>query len=237
MQAGFLLEGGDFLDRKYYTAYDDRYRQIHELDLKWFTENPSAIVMQTIERFGISEEHRILEIGCGEGRDARYLLNTGYNLLATDVSVEAIDYCRKEDPGYEERYEVLDCVTQQLEEKFAFIYAIAVVHMLVADEDRKGFYGFLREHLADGAIALVCTMGDGISEQSSDISQAFVRQQRIHEGSGKHLQIAGTSYRSVSFQKFEEELTENELEILETGFTDLQPDYYSMMYAVVRKKS
>ncbi len=31
-------------ERKYYNAYDDRYRQVHEQNLQWFGENPSPIV-------------------------------------------------------------------------------------------------------------------------------------------------------------------------------------------------
>lgn len=225
------------MERKYYTAYDDRYRQVHAQNLKWFDEAPAAIVMQTVQRFHLSKSDRMLEIGCGEGRDAKYLLREGYQLLATDVSSEAVTYCAKTDPEHGECYAVLDCITQRLDEKFDFIYAIAVLHMLVLDEDRRGFYQFLKEQLSENGIALVCTMGDGISQRSSDISEAFTLQERVHEESGKRLQIAGTSYRSVSFQKFEEELSENELKILETGFTDLQPDYYCMMYAVVKRKS
>ena len=170
-------------------------------------------------------------------RFRKYLLREGYQLLATDVSSEAVTYCAKTDPEHGECYAVLDCITQRLDEKFDFIYAIAVLHMLVLDEDRRGFYRFLKDQLSENGIALVCTMGDGISQRSSDISEAFTLQERVHEESGKRLQIAGTSYRSVSFQKFEEELSENELKILETGFTDLQPDYYCMMYAVVKRKS
>lgn len=71
--------------RKYYEAYDERYRQIHELDLKWFMEGPSEIVLETMASFGIDKKSRILELGCGEGRDANFLLRQGYQVLATDV--------------------------------------------------------------------------------------------------------------------------------------------------------
>lgn len=56
---------------------------------------------------------------------------------------------------------------------FDFIYAIAVVHMLVLDEDRDGFYRFIYNHLKPEGLALICTMGDGEYEVKSDINQAF----------------------------------------------------------------
>lgn len=78
--------------QKYYHAYDDRYRQVHEQNLQWSHENPSQIVAEAIATFAISRQHRLLEIGCGEGRDAFPLLEQGYDLLATDVSPEAIAF-------------------------------------------------------------------------------------------------------------------------------------------------
>ena len=83
------------MERKYYEAYDDRYRQVHREGLQWFDDAPTAIVMETIQNFGISRAHKILEIGCGEGRDAYQLLKQNYNIRATDISDAAIAYVRK----------------------------------------------------------------------------------------------------------------------------------------------
>ena len=224
-------------DRKYYEAYDDRYRQVHAENLQWFAEKPSNIVSQTIERFGIQTDSSILEVGCGEGRDARPLLKQNFNLLATDISSEAISYCQKRDPVHAEHYRVLDCVRGQTNEHFDFIYAVAVLHMLVDDQDRTAFYRFVCEHLNPGGIALICTMGDGTFERSSDSSTAFDLQPRIHEESGKTLVIASTSCRMVSFSTFEAELAQSCFEILETGFCSVEPDFPTMMYAVVKGAS
>ena len=48
----------------------------------------------------IDMEDSILELGCGEGRDAIHLLCQGYRVLATDISPEAIAYCRRLAPAY-----------------------------------------------------------------------------------------------------------------------------------------
>ena len=80
--------------KKYYEAYDKRYRQIHEKGLSWSTEDSTPIVEEMIRKYSLEDE-KMLEIDCGEGRDARYLLDRNYDLLAIDVSVEAIDYCMK----------------------------------------------------------------------------------------------------------------------------------------------
>ena len=224
----------NIMTRPYYEAYDDRYRQVHAQTLEWFSRTPSPIVAETLHKYGLTPEHKLLELGCGEGRDAYPLLDAGYDLLATDVSAEAIGFCRRQAPRHADHFQVLDCVGGTLEGRFDFIYAVAVVHMLVEDAHRQGFYAFIREHLTPGGIALICTMGDGTTERSSDIRTAFDLQERTHEESGQTLRIAGTSCRMVSFQTFETELAHAGLAVLEQGITAVEPDFPQMMYAVVR---
>jgi len=222
--------------RKYYEAYDDRYRQVHKESLIWFSKEPSPIVKDIILKYGISDNDSILEIGCGEGRDAKYLIEQGYNVLATDVSEEAISYCKQKAQEKAENFQVLDCIKERLEKKFDFIYAIAVIHMLVLDEDRNAFYQFIYEQLKENGLALIGTMGDGNFERESDIRTAFELQERTHEQTGKKLQIAGTSCRVVNFDTFEKELKQNHLDLVEKGMTCVEPDFPIMMYAVVRRE-
>ena len=224
------------MERKYYEAYDDRYRQVHGAGLQWFADTPSSIVGEVMARYGIGKDARILEIGCGEGRDAGALLAAGYDVLATDVSPAGVDYARRRFTEFEHRFQVLDCLTGEVKEKFSFIYAIAVVHMLVPDADRDGFYGFIRDHLADGGLALIGTMGDGTVERQSDLSAAFALQNRIHEPTGQPVRIAGTSCRMVSWDTFRRELERNSLSVVESGQTCVEPDFPQMMYALVEKQ-
>ena len=221
--------------RKYYEAYDDRYRQVHEKALQWASDTPSAIVLKAMEKYGIGKEASILELGCGEGRDAVQLLRRGYALTATDISPEAIRYCRKKVPEFADNFRVLDCIAGTLEAKFDFIYAVAVIHMLVEDNDRTAFYHFIREHLKERGIALVCTMGDGTMERKSDVSTAFCLQERTHGETGKKLLLAGTSCRMVTRETFLREIRENGLDTLETGLTSAEPDFPVMLYAIVKK--
>ena len=218
--------------RKYYTAYDARYKTAHAQGVSWAGDLPTPIVPDVIRRYGIGADRALLEIGCGEGRDARAVLAQGYDLLATDVSREAIAYCRKRLPAYGAHFQVLDCLSDPLDRRFDFIYAVAVIHMLVPDEDRAGFYRFIRDHLKPEGLALICSMGNGKTETQSDVTQAFALRERNHE-TGKML-VAATSCRMVSMETFRRELTENGLNSLESGLTASPPEFDSMLYAVVR---
>ena len=220
--------------QEYYKAYDERYKAIHQKGHSWAAENRTPIVLETIRKFAIAETAQVLEIGCGEGRDARAVLEAGFDLTATDISAEAIRYCKEHFPAYENRVRVMDCLADRISQRYDFIYAVAVVHMLVRDEDRDGFYGFIREHLKKTGLALILSMGDGEFEMQSDIRTAFQLQERNHF-SGK-VQVAGTSCRMVSFPTFEAEIARNGLEIVEKGLCEAMPDFNSLLYAVVKRK-
>ena len=222
-------------DKKYYHAYDDRYCQVHGLNLQWSYEKPTDIVREVIGRYGVTKCSKLLEIGCGEGRDAVSLLKDGYDLLATDISAEAVRYCREKLPEKADHFLVLDCIEGTLDARFDFIYAIAVLHMLVQNADRDSFYRFIREHLNPGGIGLICTMGDGVIQRESDISTAFDLQERIHQESGKTVRIAGTSCRMINFDTFNAELTRNGLTVLEQGICSDEPNFDRLMYAVVKR--
>lgn len=220
-------------NRKYYAAYEERYKTAHGNGVSWAGDQNSPIVMEIIKKFNILPELDLLEVGCGEGRDSKAVLDGGYNLMATDISSEAIAYCKRIMPNFEKNFSVLDCLADNLDKLFDFIYGIAIIHMLVLDEDRNGFYQFINNHLKPEGLALICTMGDGEFEMQSDISQAFELQERDHE-SGK-MMVAGTSCRMVSFKTFEDELARNGLEIIEKGITSALPNFNSLMFAVVKK--
>ena len=222
-------------NRKYYEAYEERYKTAHAHGVSWENDVSTPVVADILKKYCIGQQGRLLEIGCGEGRDAKILLNRAYDLLATDISKEAIAYCQKQLPQYENHFCVLDCLSDELNEKFDFIYAIAVIHMLVLDEDRQGFYQFIRNHLKKNGIALICTMGDGEFETQSDITQAFALQERNHK-SGK-MMVAGTSCRMVSWDTFEQEIAHNGLTLVEKGMTSVPLSFDCLMYAVVKRKS
>lgn len=66
------------MEPKYFEAYDLQYRQIHQQNLQWSSDTPTPIVAEVLAEYPLSPDARVLEIGCGEGRDAFPLLQKGY---------------------------------------------------------------------------------------------------------------------------------------------------------------
>ena len=220
--------------KKYYEAYDLRYQQVHEKGLEWFCGAPTPIVAEALAKCGISPEAPMLEIGCGEGHDAAFLLGRGCNLTATDVSPAAIAFCKAKYPQWAAHFDVLDALADLLDAKFDFIYAVAVLHMLVPDEDRHALLAFIREHLTEDGFGLVVTMGDGEMQRATDISRAFDVQSRIHEKSGQTVEIASTSCRIVPRADFRREIEGAGLTIAEMGDTAWDDTPFAM-YAIVKR--
>ena len=88
-------------NRKYYEAYEERYKTAHEKGVSWAQMENTPIVMDIIKKYNLYTEQSLLEIGCGEGRDSIIVLENGFNLMAVDISPEAIKYCKKIMPDFE----------------------------------------------------------------------------------------------------------------------------------------
>lgn len=223
--------------RKYYHAYDDRYLAIHEKNVTWAGNLPTPIVMDVVKKYAIDRMAPILEIGCGEGRDSIALLKNGYSLTATDVSAEAIRYCKEQYAAYYKSFSVLDaCDCNQDIGRFDFIFATAVLHMLVEEKDRNRFLDFFYRHLNDKGKALILTMGNGTDEFRTDPSKAFEIQQRDNNSAQIPVLVTNTSCAMVSFETLNREVRKAGLKVIESGITESLPDFTELMYVVVERQ-
>ncbi len=223
-------------NRCYYKAYDERYKAIHQKNHTWAAETPTPIVKEVLQKYNIAKDAPMLEVGCGEGRDSIAVLNESYCLTASDVSSEAIRYCKEKFPAFNSCFEVIDACHDNLNKSFDFIFATSVLHMLVEDRDRNSFLKFFYKHLTTNGKALILTMGDGISEFSTDANTAYEMQERTNNASNIPVIVPNTSCRMVSFETLKKELTKAGLIVLETGITQSLPDFNSLMYAIAEKR-
>ena len=205
------------LDKKYYEAYDERYKKIHdETSLAWAGERPSPTIERLLKKYGANEKSKILEIGCGEGQNAINLISLGFNIEASDVSPEAIRWCKeraKENKINDNHFFVMDILKNNLEKQYDFIYSVAVLHMLVEDEDRQGFFKFIREHLNEKGKAFVIVMGDGKETRKTDTSKAFELSDRPFNG--KTVKVATTSCRMVTWEEYLDEIKIAQLKVID----------------------
>ena len=123
-----------------------------------------------------------------------------------------------------------------LDEKYEFIYSIAVIHMFVTEEHRNKFYKFIYEHLEPNGIALIVSMGDGEKTYESDISKAFNDVKRVVVNNDKEINIAATSCKIVNWDTFEHELYANNLYIKKKWISHIIPEFNPAMCAIVCRR-
>jgi tellurite methyltransferase len=60
--------------------------------------HPSELLVSALPLVGINNKEA-LDLGCGAGRDARYLLDHGFHVTAVDIAPEAAEYINKLEPS------------------------------------------------------------------------------------------------------------------------------------------
>lgn len=224
--------------KKYYHAYEERYKKIHGEGLLWFSKEPTPELIDWIEYYNISVDNEICEIGCGEGRDALFLAEQGYKITGVDISDEAIRKC--EELSKERKVNVDWIVSDALHvsEKFNrhynWIYSVGTIHMLVENNDRERFLKTINSLLEPKGKFLLISKGDGETERKTDTSTAFELQERNHMLSGKTFEVAGTSYRAINWENHKKEL-ENAGFIIEKMMSTENEEYFKCMTVYLTK--
>ena len=222
--------------KEYYKAYEERYKDTYKYNTLWETTKPTQIIINTIIKYNINKNSKILDLGCGEGRDTINLLNKGYNVLGIDYSKTVINKCNElTNNKYINNFKQLDILNDKLNMKFDFIYSIAVIHMFLLDSDRNTFYKFIYNHLNEDGYALIISMGDGTSEYTSDINKSFNKVKRININTNKELEVAETSCNIKNKDNLIKEIENNNLKIIKMNIIDTVPNFDRCMSVIVRK--
>lgn len=223
------------IEKNYYKAYETRYKQIYQNNELWTEQKPTPDVIKTIDKIKLTKASKILEIGCGEGRDAIFLLKKNYDVLAIDYSDTVIKKCNElSKQKYKKNFKQFDVIIDKLNEKFDFIYSVAVIHMFVNKDHRKKFLDFINDHLKEKGLALIASMGDGEKTYSSDISKSFEITDRYIHNKTK-VKIATTSCKIVNWNQFEKELENSNLRIKEKWISKEVPGFDKVMFVLIER--
>ena len=220
----------------YYMAYEKRYSQVYNEKMMWSSNQPTPDVINFFNECNISKNNRVLDLGCGEGRDAIYFLDKGYNISAVDYSKTVIEMCNKITQNkYKDKFRTFDLIKDKMEEKFDFIYSVAVLHMFITKEHRDKFLTFIKEHLNENGRCLLCVLGNGIESYSSNIEDSFKNVNRTVMNNGTKLNIVATSCRVVNWKELENEIIKNNLIIEKKWISTEIPEFTNSMCVIVRR--
>ena len=137
--------------------YDKKYT---EADCYWGTE-PSSTCEKVIEFYppGPGAPPRLLDLGCGEGRNAIHLARKGYDVVGLDSSPAGLGKTRtlSEQAGVTVQTIRDDIVTCELASDFDILFSTGTMQYLPLDirEDR---FAHFKEHTAGGGIHVISVL-------------------------------------------------------------------------------
>ena len=131
------------------TDYDKRY---HTEEYYWGL-TPNRICYDIMKLLPPIRPYRILDIGCGEGKDAVFFARCGYAVTAFDISEQGIEKARK--LAQHNKVDVTlfkaDLFDYRPDAEYDIIFSSGVLHFLPLN-DRKEFCDSLKAHTADGGL-------------------------------------------------------------------------------------
>ncbi len=131
------------------TDYDRRY----DAQSYYWGLTPNSICYEIMKILPPIRPYRVLDIGCGEGKDAVFLARCGYAVTAFDIAEQGIEKGRRlaEHNHVEVNFFRADIFDYCPETQYDIIFSSGVLHFL-PPERRGTFVESLKEHTAQAGI-------------------------------------------------------------------------------------
>lgn len=145
------------------TSYDQRYAS---QEFYW-GKAPSAMCDRVIETMRPSTDRRpkLLDLGCGEGRNAVYFAQHGFEVVGLDLSAPGLEKTRMyaEEAGIHIETIHGDIVSYELQETCDVIFSTGTLHYLPPEVRGQRFQNYKD-----------CTSSDGINAFSVFVEKPFI---------------------------------------------------------------
>ena len=131
------------------TEYEDRY---NSNDYYWGI-NPSDMCYEVMRIKPPVKQYRLLDIGCGEGKDAVFFAKNGYIVSAFDIADSGLEKARKlaENHNVDVNFFKANIFDYKLDNDFDIIFASGVLHYL-SEKLRVSFFENLKDHTSMNGI-------------------------------------------------------------------------------------
>ncbi|MFT5779094.1 MAG: tellurite methyltransferase [Crocinitomicaceae bacterium] len=170
----------------------------------------------------INKEQRILDAGCGSGRNMRYFLDHEYDIQGFDESEDQISQLKRAYSKHADKFSTSSIELYKDSEKFDFIICNAVLHFAKDhthfDEMFKALVGLLKD---DGILFIRMTSDIGLKLQYPGTSGVY------------YLQDRSTRYL-IKRSRIDELLVEHKLQLLEPVKTVKVEELRSMTTLILK---
>lgn len=194
--------------------WNDFYKD-KEKKIPFFCNVPDEHLVKYVEQ-GMILPKRVLDLGCGNGRNAIYFAKLGCTVTAVDLSKEATGWAREQAMKENVEIEFIceNIFDLQLNgQTFDFIYDSGLFHHL-APHRRLSYIQFIENHLQSGGYLAISVFKENGKYGGSALSDIdYYRDRSLHGGIG---------YTKEKMQKLFAHF--EEVEIRTMAFVDLPPD-------------
>lgn len=134
--------------------YDERYKTLYKNDVRFWNEHePHSLLMEFLTKLG--EDAYYVDLGCGEGFEARAIANRGFRVTGIDLSPTVINKAKDVTPEHLNVNFIIGDVTDLKkigikDNSVDFVSNIGCLHMMHESEDRMAHLSEIRRILKPG---------------------------------------------------------------------------------------
>ena len=135
--------------KKAVTPYEERYK----IEEYYWGTMPGEMCLELLRRCYPTRPLRLLEVGCGEGKDAVFFARNGYQVTAFDVTESGIEKAKRlaDIHQVEVNFFRADLHDYRLDEEFDVIYSSGVFHHILPELRREIMENYIA-HTAPGCL-------------------------------------------------------------------------------------
>jgi len=133
------------------TYYENAYRNA---DGYYWGVNPSQMCLKVVSLLPPEKRLKVLDIGCGEGKDAVFFARCGYDVSAFDISDSGVEKTKRlaEKAGIYVNVFKADINDYRLDKKYDILYQVGVFHA-IKPELRDEIMSNYKSHVNGNGIA------------------------------------------------------------------------------------
>lgn len=131
------------------TIYEKQYKT----ESYYWGTAPNEACYEVLRRYPPTRKVRLLDIGCGEGKDAVFFARNGYDVTAFDVADAGVDKTRRlaEQAGVRVNAFKADILDFRLDSTFDILYSSGVLHYM-KPEYRDEIFDNYRRFTSEGGL-------------------------------------------------------------------------------------
>lgn len=129
------------------------YERLYEQEEYYWGFRPSHMCYKILQALPPTRHLKLLDIGCGEGKDAVFFARNGYDVTAFDLAESGVLKTEKlaKKIGVNMRVFQADLTQYRLTQEFDILFSTGVLHY-VPEEMREELFANYKEYTADDGI-------------------------------------------------------------------------------------